>query len=179
MNKKSKRVGLAILSLVLLVVVYGINNLPMAGKVTANSSEFKVQKVIDGDTIEILKYGRTEKVRLIGVDTPETLDPRKPVQCFGKEASNNTKHMLEGQMVRIETDPLVGERDKYNRILAYVWLGSDKLINLELLSNGFAHEYTYRSQPYKYQAQFRSAEKSAQSGNLGFWSAQTCNGKTK
>ena len=179
MNKKSKRIGLIVLSLVALATVYYMRSLPMSGNATANTNEFRVQKVVDGDTIEILKYGRTEKVRLIGIDTPETLDPRKPVQCYGKEASNNTKHLLEGQMVKIETDPLVGERDKYNRILAYVWLDNNKLINLELISNGYAHEYTYRSQPYKYQSQFKSAEKSAQSSNLGFWSVQTCNGKTK
>ena len=179
MSKKSRRVGIALLSLAAILVVYSANKIPMYGRATSSSNEFKVQKVVDGDTIEILKHGRTEKVRLIGVDTPETLDPRKPVQCFGKEASNNTKHILEGQVVRIETDPLVGERDKYNRILAYVWLGNDELINLELVSGGFAHEYTYRSQSYKYQSEFKLAEKTAQANNLGFWSPQTCSGKTK
>jgi micrococcal nuclease len=142
-------------------------------------NEFLVTKVVDGDTIEIDRFGRKEKVRLIGIDTPETLDPRKPVQCFGKEASQNTKGLLEGKRVRVESDPTVGERDKYNRLLGYVWVGQDRLINQELIKQGFAHEYTYRSQAYKYQKEFKNAEVYARQGGLGFWSAQTCNGNTK
>jgi micrococcal nuclease len=145
----------------------------------SNQNEFMVTKVVDGDTIEISHFGRIEKVRLIGIDTPETLDPRKPVQCFGKEASQNTKSLLEGKKVRIETDPNVGERDKYNRLLGYVWIGQNRLINQELISQGFAHEYTYRSQHYKYQSEFKNAEIHAKQESLGFWSAQTCNGITK
>lgn len=179
MKKRSKKILLVFFALGLLGGWLYIKSQPELNKTLASPDEYQVQKVVDGDTIEIFRYGKTEKVRLIGVDTPETLDPRKAVQCFGKEASDNTKHLLEGQKVRIETDPLVGERDKYNRLLAYVWLGQDKLINLDLINNGYAHEYTYRSQVYKYQPDFKSAEKTAKENNLGFWSPQTCNGKTK
>ena len=179
MKQRSKRILLAFIALCLIAGWLYVRFQPASNRPLAQAEEYQVQKVVDGDTIEIFRYGKTEKVRLIGVDTPETMDPRKPVQCFGKEASDNTKHLLEGQKVRIETDPLVGERDKYNRLLAYVWLGRDKLINLDIINNGYAHEYTYRSQSYKYQSDLKSAEKIAKENNLGFWSPQTCNGKTK
>ena len=139
---------------------------------------YEVKKVIDGDTLEILKYGKTEKVRLIGVDTPETLDPRKPVQCFGKEASDKTKGLLTGKSVRLEFDSIVGEKDKYGRLLAYVW-SENELVNLKLLKEGYANEYTYRGQKYKYQADFKNAETLAKSQSVGLWSPQTCSGYTK
>ncbi len=139
---------------------------------------YEIKQVIDGDTIEITRYGKPEKVRFIGLDTPETLDPRKPMQCYGKEASDNSKKLLSGQKVRIEFDPVVGERDRYGRLLAYIWLNSE-LVNLGLIREGFAHEYTYRSQSYKYQNQFKEAEGLAKQAQVGFWSPQTCGGVTK
>ncbi len=139
---------------------------------------YEIKQVIDGDTIEITRYGKPEQVRLIGLDTPETVDPRKPVQCFGKEASDNSKKLLSGQKVRIEFDQKVGERDRYGRLLAYIWLNSE-LVNLELIRGGYAHEYTYRSQSYKYQDQFKEAEGLAKQAQVGFWSPQTCGGVTK
>lgn len=145
---------------------------------TSNQEVYEVKKVDDGDTLQIFRYGRSEKVRFIGIDTPETVDPRKPVQCFGKEASAKTKQLLTGKTVRIEFDPVVGERDKYDRLLAYVWLGNE-LINLTLLREGYAHEYTYRSQAYKYQSDFKQAEAGARQSEVGLWSPQTCAGVTK
>ncbi len=139
---------------------------------------YEIKQVIDGDTIEITRYGKPEQVRLIGLDTPETLDPRKPVQCYGNEASDNSKKLLSGQNVRIEFDQQVGERDRYGRLLAYIWL-NDGLINLELIKGGYAHEYTYRSQSYKYQNQFKEAESLAKQAQVGFWSPLTCGGVTK
>ena len=145
---------------------------------TSNRETYEVKKVDDGDTLQIFRYGRSEKVRFIGIDTPETVDPRKPVQCFGKEASAKTKQLLTGKTIRIEFDPVVGERDKYDRLLAYIWLGSE-LINLTLLREGYAHEYTYRSQAYKYQSDFKQAEAGARQSEVGLWSPQTCAGVTK
>ena len=94
---------------------------------TNSASLVKVTRVVDGDTIEI-EGG--EKVRYIGIDTPETVDPRKPVQCFGVEASKKNKEMVEGKMVRLEKD--ITDKDKYNRLLRYVWL-DDVFVNLELV----------------------------------------------
>lgn len=140
---------------------------------------YDVKKVVDGDTIEIERYGRKEDVRLIGIDTPEVVDPRKTVQCFGREASAKAHEVLEHKRVRLEFDPLVGERDKYNRILAYVWEPDGTLYNQFMIASGFAHEYTYQSQPYKYQAEFKQAEANARASEVGFWSPQACGGNTK
>lgn len=145
----------------------------------AVDDKYFVKKVVDGDTIEIERFGRKETVRLIGVDTPETLDPRKPVQCFGREASEYSKNLLAGREIRIEPDPLVGERDKYNRLLAYVWLDENQLVNKMLVAGGYAHEYTYRSQAYKYQQLFKDSERQAKMAGNGLWAESSCNGKTK
>ena len=95
----------------------------------------RVVHVVDGDTIEVDDAGRRETVRLLGVDTPETVDPRKPVMCYGPEASTYTKQRLEGRRVTLESD--VERRDRYGRRLAYVRLDGRRF-NDELLERGFA-----------------------------------------
>src|SRR3990167_6162374 len=99
---------------------------------------YPVVRVVDGDTLAVEMNGKSVKVRLIGLDTPETVDPRKPVQCFGKEASAKAKELLTGKSIRLEKDASQGEYDKYGRLLAY----------------GYGHEYTYNL-PYKYQKEFK------------------------
>ncbi len=142
--------------------------------------EAVVQNVVDGDTIKILFASSTlTTIRLIGIDTPETVDPRKPVQCFGKEASAKTKELLLGKKVRIELDSTQGTKDKYGRTLAYVYLESDASVKDELFFNkymiekGYAHEYTY-DMPYKYQAEFKLAERAAREAGLGLWAPGVC-----
>lgn len=137
-----------------------------------------VVKVHDGDTFVVDIQGQQETVRMIGLDTPETKDPRKPVQCFGRSASTWTKEHLTGRRVRLESDPTQGERDRYNRLLAYVWRDDGLFINQTLIAEGYAHEYTYQSKPYKYQADFLAAERSARSESKGLWSVAACNGDT-
>lgn len=176
---KFYKLGAGVLILVL-ALSYLYFELPRQNSQAGGTKDsYLVRNVVDGDTIEIERHGQLEKVRLIGIDTPETLDPRKPVQCFGKEASDFSKSLMAGKSVRLEFDPLVGERDKYNRLLAYVWLQDGSMINNLLVKNGYAHEYTYRSQSYKFQSQFKQAEQSAKIAELGFWSDQTCGGKVK
>ncbi|MFZ2303464.1 MAG: thermonuclease family protein [Minisyncoccia bacterium] len=131
-----------------------------------------VIRVIDGDTIIVLVNGAQEKIRLIGVDTPETVDPRGSVQCFGEEASEFTRSILVNQVVRLESDASQDDRDKYGRLLRYVFLG-DTLINKELISLGYGHEYTYR-RVYKYQKEFKDAEMSARNSQEGLWSESAC-----
>jgi len=128
------------------------------------SRTFKVTRVVDGDTIEI-EGG--EKVRYIGIDTPETVDPRKPVQCFGIEASKKNKELVEGKTVRLEKD--ITDRDKYSRLLRYVWV-DDLFINLELVKQGFASSYSYPPD-IKYQKEFLAAEKEARETERGLWKA--------
>lgn len=123
-----------------------------------------VTRVVDGDTIEI--DGGT-KVRLIGIDTPETVDPNRPVGCYGKEASDFTKSQLVGKQVRLEKD--VSETDKYGRLLRYVWIG-DSLFNKKLVEEGYAQVSTYPPD-VKYQEIFLTAQTNARNGNKGLWVA--------
>ena len=129
---------------------------------TPTSSLVKVTRVIDGDTIEI-EGG--ERVRYIGIDTPETVDPRKPVQCFGIEASKKNKELVEGKNVRLEKD--ITDKDKYGRLLRYVYI-DNLFINLELVKQGFAFSYTYPPD-IKYQAEILAAEAEAREANRGLW----------
>ena len=133
--------------------------------------------MVDGDTLKVDRSGRTVKVRLIGIDTPETSDPRKPVQCFGREASARAHELLDGQQVFLESDPSQDSVDKYGRTLAYVYVG-DLLVNRAMIEQGYAHEYTYDT-PYRYQAEFRAAEAAARDGDHGLWSPSSCNGDTE
>ncbi len=127
----------------------------------------KVTRVIDGDTIVV---EGSIKVRYIGVDTPETVDPRRPVGCFGKEASNFNKQLVEGKMVRLEKD--VSETDKFGRLLRYVYLQTDNgeiFVNDTLARQGYAMVKTYPPD-VKYQDQFLQAQQEARQNNRGLWS---------
>jgi len=145
---------------------------------TSESPELvKVVSVVDGDTFKVSIDGKTKTVRLIGVDTPETVDPRKEVQCFGKEASDKTKEILTDKTVRLEIDQTQGEQDKYGRLLRYVFLEDGTFFNNLLIEQGYAHEYTYDT-PYKYQSDFKASEKSAREAQRGLWNPTTCGGNT-
>jgi micrococcal nuclease len=140
-------------------------------------TEATVVEVVDGDTIKVSVAGRTETIRIIGIDTPEVVDPREPVQCFGREASAKAKELLSGQQVRLVADPTQGERDKYNRLLRYVDLADGTDYGLWMIANGYAHEYTYNI-PYQRQAQYKQAYREAREKSLGFWAPDTCAGDT-
>jgi micrococcal nuclease len=139
---------------------------------------FTVTKVVDGDTIWVDHNGKREKIRMIGMDTPETVDPRKPVQCFGLEASAQAKTILGGQSVYLETDPSQDSVDKYGRTLAYVWTTSGRLFNLDMIADGYAHEYTYYV-PYRYQQEFKAAQSDARAQERGLWSPNACGPEAK
>jgi micrococcal nuclease len=149
-----------------------IEPLPSESEVT---SGYRVVKVVDGDTLDVDIDGKIERLRLIGIDTPETVDPRKEIQCFGIEASNKAKELLNGQYVTLEADDTQGERDKYKRLLRYVILSDGTNFNLYMISEGYAHEYTY-DEAYAYQVQFRQAAEEARSSGKGLWSTDTCSG---
>jgi micrococcal nuclease len=137
-----------------------------------------VVRVVDGDTVDVrLADGKTERLRLIGIDTPETIDPRKPVQCVGKEASDRAHALLDSQQVSFIGDPSQDSRDRYGRLLAYIWLADGSQFNYRMVSEGYALEYTYQI-PYYYQADFKAGQQAAQTKQLGLWSPSTCNGDT-
>lgn len=137
---------------------------------------YTVLSVTDGDTIRIDYNGTNTPLRLIGIDTPETVDQRTTVQCFGQESSNYLKAKLTGKQVTIESDPTQSDRDKYDRLLRYVYLNNED-VGLSVIANGYGHEFTYNL-PYRKQSEYKAAEQSAASQNLGLWSPQTCAGDT-
>ena len=138
-----------------------------------NDDLVMVELVIDGDTIEV---GGGIRVRLIGIDTPETVDPSRPVGCYGKEASNFTKSQLEGKEVKLEKD--VSETDRYGRLLRYIWVG-DSLFNETLVKEGYAQSSTFPPD-VKYQERFVTAQAEARNDKKGLWGAvcQTPTSKT-
>jgi micrococcal nuclease len=129
---------------------------------------FKVTKIVDGDTIKVDDHGEIMTIRLIGIDTPETVDPRKPVQCFGQEATNKMKELIEGKFVSLKPDDTQDDQDRYGRFLRYVFLENGTNVNLEMIRQGFAYEYTYKI-PYIYQSEFKAAQEYATDNSLGLW----------
>jgi len=139
---------------------------------------FKVLKVVDGDTISVDVRGKKEVVRLLGIDTPESVDPRKPVQCFAKEATSKMKSFVDGKSVILVDDSTQGNRDKYNRLLRYVYLPDtvNTFVNGEMVKQGFA--FSYRQYPTKMLNKFNNFEKYARDNNLGLWGACPVNTPT-
>jgi len=123
---------------------------------------YVVQRVVDGDTL-LLNNG--ERVRLIGADTPETKHPRKPVQYFSIEAYQFTKQMVEGKDVRLEYD--WQRRDRYRRLLAYVYLIDGTFLNAEIIKQGYGFAYT--RYPFKFMEEFRLYERQAREQKKGLW----------
>jgi micrococcal nuclease len=126
-----------------------------------------VTRIVDGDTLVVSIAGRQEKVRLIGVDTPETVHPNKPVEYFGKEASAFTRKMVDGQMVRLEEDGQSANRDHYGRLLRYVWLPDGRLLNTEIIAQGYG--FAYVKYPFDRMEEFRRLEREAREKGRGLW----------
>ncbi len=130
-----------------------------------------VTRVIDGDTIEVSLNGQAKKVRFLGMDTPETVDPRKPVGCFGKEASNETKSLLENKEILMQKD--VSETDMYGRLLRFVYLkldnGQTLFVNDFLVREGYARVLTIPPDT-EYQREFQEAQRQATLQKAGLWS---------
>jgi micrococcal nuclease len=136
---------------------------------------YPVSKVVDGDTVAVNIDGKQEVIRLIGINTPETVDPRKPVECFGAESSAKSKEILMGKKVGLEADETQSNKDKYGRPLRYIYLEDGINFNKLMVEEGYAYEYTYGT-PYKYQADFKDAQQKAKDAKKGLWAENTCNG---
>ncbi len=138
------------------------------------SEQGVVSRVIDGDTLEVMAGGELIKIRVIGINTPETVDPRKSVECFGQQASTQAKAMLLNQKVYLEKDLTQDNQDKYGRYLRFVWLESDNAdYGKQMILQGYAFEYTYQK-PYKYQLEYKSAQKVAENEKKGLWADDAC-----
>lgn len=128
---------------------------------------YNVTSFEDGDTITVDMNGTNERIRMIGVDTPETQDPRVPVQCYGKAASQFTKDLIGANPVRLEADPTNTNRDRYNRLLRYVYLPDNRLVNAEIIRAGYGFAYTLF--PFEKIDEFREYQRQAREQNLGLW----------
>lgn len=139
-----------------------------------NQGEIKASiiKVVDGDTVEAELDGQVQKVRYIGIDTPETVDPRRPVGCFGKEASSENKRLVEGKSVILAKD--VSGTDKFGRLLRYVYIGLDDgsrlFVNDYLIRQGYARASTFPPD-VRFSEQFIQAEREARENSRGLWGA--------
>lgn len=134
-----------------------------------------VDRVVDGDTVHVLVDGQDVTVRLIGINTPETVKPGSPVECFGPESSAFAKATLTGARVTLEYDATQGRTDQYGRTLAYVWVerpgGGLRLFNLASVAGGYAFERQYGPTPYAWKTQFTAAQRAARDASRGLWGA--------
>jgi endonuclease YncB( thermonuclease family) len=172
---KKRRTRLIVFGLFLLVILVVVATktdwLNKSAKIAQQSQPglYAVTKFDDGDTIVVDMNGVNETVRFIGVDTPETHDPRKPVMCYGQEASDYTKKLIGNNRVRLQSDSLDTNRDRYNRLLRYIYLPDGTLVNAKLISEGYGLDYPFF--PFEKAQEFQNYEMLAKKANRGLWSA--------
>ena len=127
-----------------------------------------VTRVVDGDTAHVSYHGRDVTIRFIGVDTPETVAPGQPIECYGPESSSFTTRGLTGVRIRLEFD--VDRIDPYGRTLAYLWMPDGSMFNETLVHDGYAKVATYPPDT-KYVQRFQAAQRDARDADRGLWGA--------
>jgi micrococcal nuclease len=159
--------ALAVLVPVVLDRLPGDDDLGRGG-VSRTGEWVRVDRVVDGDTIVVDRGGKRERVRYIGVDTPETKRPGTPVQCYGPEATAANRRLVEGRDVRL----VLGEepRDHYQRLLGYVYRGEDELVNATLVRDGYARTLTIAPND-RFAPRLESLQREAQDAGRGLWGA--------
>ena len=162
MNSISKSGLVAVLTCLIL------SNCSSSGEPLPDGANGRIVKVIDGDTVDVSMSGRTERVRLIGIDTPETKKPNTPIQCFGPEASKHINELLPVDTpVLVQRD--VEARDPYGRLLGYVYRTSDNLfVNQDLIINGFARPLSIAPNT-AFASEFATLAQTAQKSKIGLW----------
>jgi micrococcal nuclease len=178
MNSYGKRRLYRLLTVLVFGIIFSIvasqSNWLTQGAKKAEVSQpglYPINKFIDGDTISVNMNGNIEDVRMIGVDTPETHKPNTPIQCYGPEASNYTKSLIGSSRVRLQSDTLDTNRDRYGRLLRYVYLPDGTMVENKLISEGYGFAYTQF--PFEKKQEFVSFEAQAKASGKGLWSA--CN----
>jgi micrococcal nuclease len=134
---------------------------------TSQPGLYDVVRFSDGDTLTVNMNGKNESVRMIGIDTPETHRPNSPVQCYGPAASAFTKNLVGANKVRLESDSQNTNRDRYDRLLRYVYLPDGRLVQEEVIKGGYGFAYTQF--PFSKKSEFVALEASAQQQNKGLW----------
>lgn len=148
--------------------------IPESG-VNVATSTIRVIRVVDGDTFEVIVNGQTEKIRMLGIDTPESVDPRKPVQCFAKEATKKLQELIFEKEIVLTPDFTNDDRDKYNRLLRYVSRPDGLLVNEEMIKEGYA--YAYIKFPFERRADYLKLQTEARTMGRGLWATTTCSGR--
>jgi micrococcal nuclease len=143
-------------------------------RAVATQSAVLVSTVVDGDTFHIETNGEKHTIRVLGIDTPEVVDPRRPVQCYGKEASAKAKELLTGRHVTLLSDPTQADKDRYGRWLRYVTLPDGADYGLLMIREGYAHEYTYNGVPHMRAQSYTQAESVARTLGRGLWGPAVC-----
>jgi micrococcal nuclease len=128
---------------------------------------YRVSRFVDGDTVAVNMNGHEEKIRLIGVDTPETHKPNTPVQCYGPAAAAYTKNTIGNQPIRLVSDSLSTDRDRYNRLLRYIYLPDGSDFNEKLIQGGYGFYYPYF--PFTKSDQFSADQSAAMATHKGLW----------
>lgn len=176
MNLKSRHTRLLIVLFILIVLAVVAtqsgwlgNGLKIAEK--SQPGLYKVGQFVDGDTVVVDMNGSPETIRFIGVDTPETHKPNTPVQCYGPEAAAYTKSLIGNQRVRLSSDPLDTNRDRYGRLLRYVYLPDGTLVDEVLIQKGYG--FAYLGFPFDKSKQFAADQENAKTAKLGLWASCT------
>ena len=130
---------------------------------------YSISRFVDGDTIAVDMNGHEETVRFIGIDTPETHKPNTPVQCYGPDAAAYTKSLIGSSKVRLQADSLDTNRDRYGRLLRYVYLPDGTLLQDRIVSDGYGFAYTQF--PFEKKLQLINDELQAKAAGKGLWSA--------
>ena len=135
---------------------------------------YKVTSITDGDTIKVLINEKIETIRIVGINTPETVDPRKPVECYGRQSSDYLTSFLSNSSVHLEVDETQSDRDQYGRLLRFVFLTDGTDVGLEMIKKGYARESLYSSVPHKYHETYVAAEDNANKEERGLWNPNAC-----
>ncbi len=170
-TRRQRLFSLALILVILAVSAYQSGWLNSIGKKAELSQPglYSVHQFIDGDTISVDMNGSVETVRFIGVDTPETHKPNTPVQCYGPEAAAHTQALIGTSRVRLQADPLDTNRDRYGRLLRYIYLPDGTLIDQKIIQDGYGFAYTQF--PFDKTEQFKADEQAAKAARLGLWAA--------
>lgn len=172
--RRRKNIWVSVFSLLVVIFValsqhYGWFEEASKGVVTNQPGQYNIARYIDGDTILVNMNGTDETIRMIGVDTPETHKPNTPVQCYGPAAAAYTQNRIKAQggKVRLVSDSLSTNRDRYNRLLRYVYLPDGTNHDQDLVAKGYA--FAYVSFPFTKSKDFSTAQEKAQNQKLGLW----------
>jgi micrococcal nuclease len=155
----------------------GLGQNASLGTSTTSKNTFKVTHVVDGDTIDVSQGEKVYRVRFIGINTPESVDPRRPVECYGKEASSIMKEIALGKEVELVYDMSKPKQDDNGRELAYVMRTDGVDLGAYMLEVGAAYEYTYKREFYKNQQKYKTIASEAKEMRKGLWAENTCNGE--